>query len=396
MADGRNGESSQSSNTTEKMSNKSREKEAVLDDDSGITMVDVLENEKELDEDANAVLGGSDDQNCTYPTGYVKRQALYACGTCLENNAGKNKSPAGICLACSFSCHEGHRLFELYTKRNFRCDCGNSKFKSNPCKLFPDKEPLNVSNNYNQNFDGLYCTCARPYPDPDDEIEDEMIQCIICEDWYHGRHLGAAVPDNNEYGEMVCGSCIDKCEFLWGYQARISESREDVDEGVVTASSSVNDESGRVDVEKVTPHCVWKDLENKTTKRATGAAAFMPDGWRSKLCLCSNCREKYVEKNIMFLLDSDDTVHFYEEQGKAKNCSRSTYDQGMQALSQLDRIKQVEAISGYNDMKVELLDFLKDFAQRKKVVRKEDIDEFFSQMKAKKRRVDVTIPQFCR
>lgn len=38
------------------------------DDDSGITMIDVLEEEQELEEDANAVLGGSDDQNCTYPS----------------------------------------------------------------------------------------------------------------------------------------------------------------------------------------------------------------------------------------------------------------------------------------------------------------------------------------
>lgn len=42
---------------------------------------------------------------------------------------------------------------------------------------------------YNQNFRGLYCTCHRPYPDIEDAIPDDMIQCIICEDWYHGRHL---------------------------------------------------------------------------------------------------------------------------------------------------------------------------------------------------------------
>lgn len=34
--------------------------------DETVTMVDVLENEKELEEDATAVLGASDDKNCTY------------------------------------------------------------------------------------------------------------------------------------------------------------------------------------------------------------------------------------------------------------------------------------------------------------------------------------------
>lgn len=37
------------------------------DESNAITMVDVLKEENELEEDANAVLGGSDPQNCTYP-----------------------------------------------------------------------------------------------------------------------------------------------------------------------------------------------------------------------------------------------------------------------------------------------------------------------------------------
>ena len=45
--------------------------------------------------------------------GYVPRQALYACDTC----TGPAEMPAGICLACSYECHEGHQLHELYTKR---------------------------------------------------------------------------------------------------------------------------------------------------------------------------------------------------------------------------------------------------------------------------------------
>ena len=32
---------------------------------------------------------------------------------------------------------------------------------------------------YNQNFKGDYCTCHRPYPDPEDKVEDEMIQVIF-------------------------------------------------------------------------------------------------------------------------------------------------------------------------------------------------------------------------
>ncbi len=45
--------------------------------------------------------------------GYVYRQALYACDTCTPEGV----PPAGVCLACSLGCHEGHTLHELYTKR---------------------------------------------------------------------------------------------------------------------------------------------------------------------------------------------------------------------------------------------------------------------------------------
>nr|KAF6387761.1 hypothetical protein mMyoMyo1_008199 [Myotis myotis] len=127
-----------------------------------VSLVDVLEEDEELEKEACAVLGGSDSEKCSYSQGSVKRQALYACGTCTP----KGEEPAGICLACSYECHGSHKLFELYTKRNFHCDCGNSKFKNLECKLFPDKAKINSGNKYNDNFFGLYCICKRPYPDP--------------------------------------------------------------------------------------------------------------------------------------------------------------------------------------------------------------------------------------
>jgi hypothetical protein len=49
---------------------------------------------------------------------------------------------------------------------------------------FQLKAAANVENKYNQNFYGVYCTCGKPYPDPEGD-EDDMLQCAICEDWYH-------------------------------------------------------------------------------------------------------------------------------------------------------------------------------------------------------------------
>lgn len=45
-----------------------------------------------------------------------------------------------------------------------------------------------------------------------------MIQCVVCEDWYHTRHLGvASVPSSGDFAEMVCAGCMERNEFLWHY-----------------------------------------------------------------------------------------------------------------------------------------------------------------------------------
>lgn len=40
---------------------------ADYDGDKVVTMMDVLQEQQEFEDDANAVLGASDDKNCTYP-----------------------------------------------------------------------------------------------------------------------------------------------------------------------------------------------------------------------------------------------------------------------------------------------------------------------------------------
>jgi len=35
--------------------------------------------------------------------------------------------PHGFCLGCMLHCHDGHEVHELYSKLDFRCDCGNSR-----------------------------------------------------------------------------------------------------------------------------------------------------------------------------------------------------------------------------------------------------------------------------
>ena len=116
-------------------------------------------------------------------------------------------------------CYLG-KIVELWTKRNFRCDCGNSKFGEFFCKLFANKDVENVENAYNHNFKGSYCTCGRPYPDPEAEEQVEMIQCCICEDWFHEEHIG--LESSDEVGHIFalvyyCSISVYFCQVFCSY-----------------------------------------------------------------------------------------------------------------------------------------------------------------------------------
>lgn len=401
------------------------------EDEETITMLDVIEREDKLEEEASAVLGNSDEKNCTYPKGYIPRQALYSCATCFSGS-GKE---AAICLACSLECHDNHDVYELYTKRNYRCDCGNSRFKSGfECKLMDanqKKIPLNENNTYNHNFSGRYCICDKRYPpdeaDESPESNDEMWQCIMCEDWYHTKHLGATeLP--NKFDELVCGQCIEKSNFLHFYKLLdklqdlsppVNETKTEVTSQSVatptkldvqptsqsqtclsiskeTLESDTNDSQAEnkdpvhevTDSSQTKSDCILDKLKllADSTKLEKGPI-FWPDcKWRDELCKCSKCLEMYEEKGCSYLLDEKDTVQYYEAQGKALAKNNETpLERGMSALNRMNRAAVVEALHGYDELKADLSVYLSKFAESKKVVREEDIHEFFHQLRSKKR-----------
>lgn len=111
--------------------------------------------------------------------------------------------PAGVCYSCSISCHGEHTLVELFSKRNFVCDCGTTRFpETSPCSLRLDEttgakggihsELPAIENRYNHNFRNSFCGCGEEY-DPQKE-KGTMFQCLglgtvvdggCGEDWWH-------------------------------------------------------------------------------------------------------------------------------------------------------------------------------------------------------------------
>lgn len=323
-----------------------------------------------------------------------------------------------------------------------------------------EKSPLNENNKYNHNFSGRYCVCDKRYPpdenDTSPEANDEMWQCIICEDWYHTKHLGAKVLPKR-FDELICSQCVEKLDFVRYYQqsnstnnelepdATLSESckvsAEDIDitkpiekvpsdvkrgsadhgelqtasialNVVKTESGTSENDTNDSQVENKDPildsknsasrgECLLEKLKTdylvKHSQESSSSTASCSEPmkgplfwsnceWRSQLCQCQKCLDMYKAKCCEFLIDEKDTVQYYEAQGKAlaKNIE-SPLERGMSALNRMNRVAVVEALHGYNEMKADLTDYLRKFADNKKVVREEDIHEFFQQLRSKKK-----------
>ena len=222
-----------------------------------------------------------------------------------------------------------------------------------------DKAAFNNDNSYNQNYRGVYCICSRPYPDPEDATPDEMIQCVVCEDWYHGRHLEgiASLPRDNSYGEMICHLCTDAHKDIFlAYQGLAVSVVDKTDGADADNNVSVTDDANASSIgDEQDPKSVvdGKNSEAKPEEKVEGSnpcprksivgdlqsqkisALFLPNGWREQLCRCDDCAKIYEEKKLEFLLDPEDTVHFYESQSSGEGGTQ--YEEGMKALSSMDR-----------------------------------------------------------
>lgn len=212
--------------------------------EEAVSAVDYIREQDELEREAKELMP-FDPVECTYVRGAI-RQPIFACLTCARENESDG---VGICYSCSIQCHSTHDVVELFSKRDFACDCGTTrmaKTQKGSCKLRQRKgndacsrmrtgsssidaerydarssvscdadDIPSTSNTYNQNFKGLFCCCNRPY-NPQEETGN-MIQCylgISCgEDWFHdecimgysvgkGRSSAQAVKQEDEDAEL--------------------------------------------------------------------------------------------------------------------------------------------------------------------------------------------------
>jgi len=226
---------------------------------------------------------GLNDSICTYSEGYI-RQEVFSCLTCYN----ETNELAGVCFACSQECHDGHELVELYTRRQFTCDCGNKKFKQE-CKLETDKNPVNKYNKYGDTFLNKWCFCKTSYPAEKDtpEADAEMIMCSVCENWFHNIHLELS-EEENDFEELICRECVARLPFLLAYKSP------DLKPGEAKEGTCLLE--GHEELTKSPP----KDLMFQKAKE-----------FRENLCKCNKCKSMYDNLECVFLTDYEESAVKY-------------------------------------------------------------------------------------
>ena len=190
---------------------------------------------------------------------------------------------------------------------------------------------------------------------------------------------------------MICFECAVRLPYLQYYTGlvvtEVGREDEKVDEGTAAVAVHVESEGKDTNIAASKESNVSAGPDNPDKDKTVvcpltkpppdtsmTSSMFLPLGWRSSLCKCPSCTQLYIDTNTTFLTEESDTVHHYESKARDK---KGTLEQGMEALSQMDRVKQVEAIHSYNNMKQNLMEYLAKFADSKKVVREDDIRTFF-------------------
>ena len=220
------------------------------------------------------------------------------------------------------------------------------------------------TNKYCQNSQkGTYCTCQKPFPDPDDQIKDSMLQCIICEDWYHQRCLF-------EEGREFVITDIKNVE-----DQKDTNGPENLKKTVKIINNSLLENLDRDTSELICKNCVMKFpiLKNHyclcTTSNSFNpkSSLIIDNSRRIEWSNCLSCQKLLDQYNLDFLYDFEDSIHFFETQQK-----QQVFNHAKQSLN-LDAAKSLKMVQGFVDLRAGLTEFFK--SRKRKIDRNQENQE---------------------
>ncbi|EJT99469.1 hypothetical protein DACRYDRAFT_95882 [Dacryopinax primogenitus] len=121
--------------------------------------------------------------------------------------------------------------------------------------------------------------------------------------------------------------------------------------------------------------CVYSP-DNDNPALESAGDVFLMDGFRLRWCQCPDCLPDFGDQQ--YLLREEDTY----EPPDDPEAHMSIEELGMRMLDRLPRDRVIDGIHAYNQLRDRLTTFLRPFTQENKEVRQEDIESFFSELRA--------------
>lgn len=400
-----------------------------------ITAQGFLEQQRNLEEEARRLMPWNPTK-CTYELGPT-RQQIFAC---------RDHGNIALCYSCSIICHTSCDIVELFTKRDYTCDCGTERDTKRAekgdegehlkyfCQLRKNTERNipSTQNIYGQNFKGLFCSCSEEY---DPESEAVMLQCVAgleCnEDWYHDYCLLGSSKDPGErvvskateenidlvdekilpgfpeldtFDALICPKCTAKYNYY--FERLISHSssdtfissvlkvgEKDIKKEEKAALKKEEDKKPQEEEKAELKNETREDLNDKPIEKKRRIeqivgpySILLKKNYSEKLKeLLENLKETQSDPLISFIentiphLIKDEPI--FEPKDDAAPTS-SIHDLALGLLNgSVDRENTVGAIVAFHGLKDELGNFFQSFAQDGKVVKGEDIKDFFDEKK---------------
>ncbi|KAK7912079.1 hypothetical protein PG985_014560 [Apiospora marii] len=112
---------------------------------------------------------------------------------------------------------------------------------------------------------------------------------------------------------------------------------------------------------------------------------FMTEGFRSTFCRCPKCFP-LLEPHPQ-LLDEEEVYEPPLSEGEGSNDGASThgsgslYERGESALRNVDRVRAIEGVMAYKQLKDKLTPFFEEFAKSGKAIGADDIKEYFAKLR---------------
>lgn len=344
-----------------------------------LSVSDYISQQEALEQQARELMPW-DPIKCTYSMGSI-RQPVFACKSC---------GYIGVCYSCSIQCHTKCDLSELFNKRNFSCDCGTERQKSEikSCRLRKNDSPdiPDYSNRYGQNFKGLFCICQKEY---DAEADTTMFQCVLgleCnEEWYHDYCIMgyseepseseknkslARVLDTGSFSAFICWKCVSK------YQAQFERIL-----GHKYSDRLISDKVEWIEASNIQERNRKLEKEMESGKRKHEShfySIFLKEGYSSILDSIKASSKKgdliytFLVEQAPFLIN-DDSVYELPEDTNMFSC----FEVASRALNTVDHAVAIDGALAYQAIKNKLSDFLRPFAEKREVVKEEDIKSFF-------------------